>query len=286
MKQITLGGLLYAEDNREFFSPVEKTMFYNNTFGLYPYIHGGQKINNSKPNFKVFECGSFDRKRVAHKAGNYNIVAYFTYFATIVASSTTNMQNANSKPQLPGGWAICRTTEAPGYTGCHKIGRTYPKTVLLMEMMPLFAGAGCAGKYALTSNGAYHLPGYANKYLNSTDTNASYAVDWIRHKRMANFGMPAPYPQDKIDSASPMAFINRDNPPILLTHAIYDTVVPIDCATAFEDAARDHGGRIESYYYNRRNEGHCVWIKGSDPHKLHPDIEERIKQFASSLALI
>ena len=100
------------------------------------------------------------------------------------------------------------------------------------------------------------------------------------------FGMPEPYPQDKIDSASPLAFINRDNPPILLTHAIYDTVVPIDCATAFEDAARDHGGRIESYYYNRRNEGHCVWIKGSDPHKLHPDIEEKIKQFASSLGLI
>ncbi len=100
------------------------------------------------------------------------------------------------------------------------------------------------------------------------------------------FGMSEPYSQDKIDSASPLTFINRDNPPILLTHTIYDTVVPIDSATEFEDAARDHGGRIESYYYNRRNEGHCIWIKNSDPHKLHPDIEERIKMFASSLALI
>ena len=99
------------------------------------------------------------------------------------------------------------------------------------------------------------------------------------------FGMPEPS-QDKIDAASPMSYINRNNPPILLTHAIYDTVVPIESATAFEDAARDHGGRIESYYYNRKNDGHCVWIKGSDPHKLHPDIEERIKQFAASLKLI
>ena len=100
------------------------------------------------------------------------------------------------------------------------------------------------------------------------------------------FGMPGPYPQEKIFSASPLAYIDRNNPPVLLTHAIYDKVVPIDSATAFEDAARDHGGRIESYYYNRKNDGHCIWIKGSDPHKLHPDIEERIKQFISTLSLI
>ena len=100
------------------------------------------------------------------------------------------------------------------------------------------------------------------------------------------FGKPGPYPRETVAAASPMTYIARDNPPILLTHAIYDTVVPIESATAFEDAARDHGGRIESYYYNRRNDGHCVWIKNSDPHKLHPDIEERIKEFASSLTLI
>ena len=47
-----------------------------------------------------------------------------------------------------------------------------------------------------------------------------------------------------------------------------------------------HGGRIESYYYNRRNDGHCIWIKDSDPHKLHPDIEKRIEQFISTLSLI
>ena len=86
--------------------------------------------------------------------------------------------------------------------------------------------------------------------------------------------------------ASPNAFINRDNPPVLLTHAMYDIFVPIDSATAFEDAAGNHGGRIGSYYYNRQNDGHCIWVKDSDPHKLLAEIEKRIKQFASSLALI
>ena len=105
-----------------------------------------------------------------------------------------------------------------------------------------------------------------------------------RYQRL--FGMQEPYPQETLDSASPMTFINRNNPPILLTHAIYDTVVPVDSAASFEDAARDHGGRIESYYYNRKHDGHCIWIKDSDPHKLHPDIEERIGKFISTLSLI
>ena len=102
----------------------------------------------------------------------------------------------------------------------------------------------------------------------------------------ALFGTGEPIPEEMFVSASPIEFLNRNNPPILLTHAIYDTLVPIDSATEFEDAARERGGRIESYYYNRRNKGHCIWIKGSDPHKLHPDIEERIERFASTLDLI
>ena len=102
----------------------------------------------------------------------------------------------------------------------------------------------------------------------------------------ALFGTGEPFPAELFASASPVEFLNRDNPPILLTHAIYDTAVPIDSATEFEDVAREHGGRIESYYYNRRKEGHCIWIKGSDPHKLHPDIEQRIERFVSTLALI
>ena len=102
----------------------------------------------------------------------------------------------------------------------------------------------------------------------------------------ALFGCSDPIPEEKFLYASPMAYINKNNPPILLTHAIYDTVVSIESATLFEDAVRDHGGRIDSYYYNRRNDGHCIWVKGSDPHKLHPDIEERIKQFISSRPLI
>ena len=188
MKQITLGGLLYAEDNREFLSPVSMKMFWDNEdrLGLYSYTHGGKRIG-SKVEFKGFECGSFDRKMAEDViTDRTKPIGYLTYWPTIVASSSANMAAANSKPQMPGGWAICRTNEAPGYTGCHKIGRTYPKTVLLIEMIPRYQQNTGKGLTAIISNGAYHTPGYSKSY---PPTNRSYAVDWVRHKRMANFGM-------------------------------------------------------------------------------------------------
>ncbi len=99
----------------------------------------------------------------------------------------------------------------------------------------------------------------------------------------AFFGISEPFPKEKTDSASPVKYLRQDSSPILLTHTIYDGYVPVDSATEFEDAAREHGAHIESYYYNRRNDGHCIWIKGSDPHKLHPDLEAVIAAFIKKI---
>ena len=177
MKQVTLAGLLYASDYQEFLSPVDEGMFRTNLYGIYSYANGGKGIpSGSSPAFKLFECGSFDRKRVnATLTGS--IRGYITYFPTIACAGASLMQTANSKPVMPGGWALCRTNEAPGYTGTHKIGRTYPKTVLLIEMIP------SRHKYVFNTNDAYHAPAYANSL-----TAHGYRVDW-RHKNFANFGM-------------------------------------------------------------------------------------------------
>lgn len=91
-------------------------------------------------------------------------------------------------------------------------------------------------------------------------------------------GNPTP---EQIRDASPARLAGANSAPILLTHAIYDQVVPVESATDFEDAARAAGGRVESYYYNRRNDGHCIWIPGSSPHRLHPDLEERVRAFCA-----
>lgn len=183
MKQVTLAGLLYASDYQEFLSPVNEGMFRTNLYGIYSYANGGKGIpSGSSPAFKLFECGSFDRKRVnATLTGS--IRGYITYFPTIVCMSASAMQTANSKPVMPGGWALCRVNEAPGYTGTHKIGRTYPKTVLLIEMIPSLHRYCSAGGTVFNTNDAYHAPAYANSL-----TAHGYRVDW-RHKNFANFGM-------------------------------------------------------------------------------------------------
>ncbi|MGI5923087.1 MAG: alpha/beta hydrolase [Lentisphaeria bacterium] len=85
--------------------------------------------------------------------------------------------------------------------------------------------------------------------------------------------------QADLDSISPIPLLRPDSPRLLLTHCHHDTIVPIASATHFINAAKQVGAPAESYFYERWNDGHCIWIPGSNPHKLHPDIEEAIQHF-------
>lgn len=82
-----------------------------------------------------------------------------------------------------------------------------------------------------------------------------------------------------LERISPAFYLSKQSPPILCTHSLFDTVVPIESAKKFVAAAEKTGTPVETYYYDRRNDGHCIWIPGSDPHKLYRDIEERIEDF-------
>ena len=81
--------------------------------------------------------------------------------------------------------------------------------------------------------------------------------------------------------AFPTAYVSGDVPDILLTHYYFDAVVPIVSAKNFESKLRDAGAHVETYYYDlgRENEGHAIWVKESDPHRLYPDIEDRVWRF-------
>lgn len=82
-----------------------------------------------------------------------------------------------------------------------------------------------------------------------------------------------------LDSISPMPFLRPDGPRLLLTHSHHDTVVPIASAINLVAAAKQAGAPVESYFYHRQNDGHCIWLPDSKPHKLHPDIEDAIRTF-------
>lgn len=87
----------------------------------------------------------------------------------------------------------------------------------------------------------------------------------------------------ELAAAAPATYAGKDGPPVLCTHAYFDTVVPFSSSAGFVEKARAKGERVEFYGYDRANDGHCIWIPGSSPHRLHPDIEDAIKAFVGTL---
>lgn len=76
------------------------------------------------------------------------------------------------------------------------------------------------------------------------------------------FGGRKPSPAD-FDSMSIMKLVRPDGPPILLTHAEEDTVVPFASALNFHRAYQAAGGDIAFRRYSTNDEpnwgGHCIW---------------------------
>lgn len=87
--------------------------------------------------------------------------------------------------------------------------------------------------------------------------------------------------ETEIRNASPAAYLKPDSPPILCTHEKNDNVVPIRSAEIFLDAVRKNGSVGESYFYDKPETGrsHRIWIPGTDPRKLYPEIEAAVGAF-------
>lgn len=86
---------------------------------------------------------------------------------------------------------------------------------------------------------------------------------------------------EQVRSAQPLDWIRRDQPPVLLTHYRNDPVVPCAAAENFAARSRAAGAEIEFYRYDcdTPDSGHSIWIPGSSPHRLFPDIEAAITRF-------
>ena len=84
---------------------------------------------------------------------------------------------------------------------------------------------------------------------------------------------------------NPAEYHTADAPPILCTHWRKDQVVPFSECAAFEQVVVKNGGRIcvYSYEYDRHCEGHDIWIPGSSPHRLYPDLEAVIAGFMKAV---
>lgn len=83
----------------------------------------------------------------------------------------------------------------------------------------------------------------------------------------------------ELESASPLALITPQAPPIFCSHATVDGAVPFEAEKTFVEACKKAGLKTEFYVYEKRDSGHSIWIPGSKPHKLFPDIEAAIIKF-------
>ena len=83
----------------------------------------------------------------------------------------------------------------------------------------------------------------------------------------------------ELAAASPLSLVTPRAPPILCTHAKVDPVVPFAAQANFAEACDKAGSHLMFYAYEQRDKGHSIWIPGSNPHKLHPDIESSIADF-------
>ena len=95
-----------------------------------------------------------------------------------------------------------------------------------------------------------------------------------RYRWMIGDGMP---------EVNPLKMIKPNGPRLLLTHAVGDKVVPVKSERNFAAAYQAAGNVAEVFEYpcdiRSGFTGHCIWIPGSKPHRLIPEIEARIAKF-------
>ena len=82
-----------------------------------------------------------------------------------------------------------------------------------------------------------------------------------------------------LQKIAPLQFVNDSSPEIFISHAFTDTAVPQESSINFINSARKQGAGITHFFYDGVGDGHRIWIPGSDPHRLLPEIEEAILKF-------
>ena len=107
------------------------------------------------------------------------------------------------------------------------------------------------------------------------------AYDALRGCYRSLFG--AKVGESDFAAMSPILKIKPGMAPVLCTHATEDRVVPIASHKAFADAYRVVGNVCEFFEYSAAIRegltGHCIWIPGSRPHRMIPEVESRIAAF-------
>lgn len=83
--------------------------------------------------------------------------------------------------------------------------------------------------------------------------------------------------------ASPASYVKSYSPPLLCVHSANDKLVPIDQSQQIVKMYHEVGARAELFAFAGPGQEHGIWIDGSDPHRLLPEIEKAIAIFLKTV---
>jgi len=93
------------------------------------------------------------------------------------------------------------------------------------------------------------------------------------------FGVGREGTAEMLLEASPVHYVRRGSPALLCVHSVNDRLVDAAQARGIVARYREVGARAELHAFDGPGEQHGIWIEGSDPHRLFPELEQAIGDF-------
>jgi acetyl esterase/lipase len=97
------------------------------------------------------------------------------------------------------------------------------------------------------------------------------------------FGIAGAASEADLLAASPVSRVRPGAPPLLCVHSVNDRLVPMEQSERIAALYAVAGARAELFSFAGEGAQHGIWVAGSDPHRLLPDIEARIAGFLATL---
>lgn len=86
-----------------------------------------------------------------------------------------------------------------------------------------------------------------------------------------------------LTAASPMAYVKRNSPPLLCVHSVNDELIMPNQSEAIVQRYGEVGSRAEIFTFDGKDRLHGIWIEGSQPHRLLPEIEDAVTAFLKTV---
>lgn len=150
---------------------------------------------------------------------------------------------------------------------------------------PLFIVGGSAGGHLALMTGLRLAPESVGGIIALSGIDSvreDHAVSPSRYRTLLGYEVK----EEELTLIDPLSYLTENSPPILLTHAEDDNVVPIASAKNFLRCAKEKGLFCRGYFYRKEKENgfsHRLFIPGDEGLHLYKDIEEAILDFIEEI---